>query len=250
VKQEIAKEGIIPRSLDIATGKTTLVARALSRWQGNQRNRTATDQPTQRPIEPTQDHREQTPIAALGLHWLSTVFLIAVTAPLKPTIAYDVLTSLYAYVIILVLGFLLSGGLLLLHHSGGCNWATKTNFKPWVPFPYPLYALLYFLVCGVLLFAAFSPPNTASAFGVPWFIIPAIGISTPLWGVVWFGGLKARSWSSMRKLVVTRVPHIEEDPDDPGNYIQLAEVVDHSWMAGKASSPHSNPQSPSMNQSS
>jgi hypothetical protein len=222
VKQEIAKEGIIPKSLFFATGTTTFVARLWARWNNHNRHQTATD------------HLEQTPIAALGLHWFSSIFLITVTSSLKPRTAYVVLTSLYAYVIVALIGFFVSGSLLFLHLNPARNWSHKASFRPLGK--YPVHAVIYFLVCGFLIFAVFAPPDATSSFsttrvGVQWYIVPVIGISTLTWGIMWWFGLQIMSWKWQRRLEVTRIANIVADVDDPGQYIQVAEVVDHAWPA-------------------
>jgi hypothetical protein len=185
------------------------------------------------------DHLEQTPIPALGLHWFSSIFLIAVSSFLKPRTAYNVLTSLYSYVIIILMGFLVSGGLLWLHLSPKRNWARKANFRPFGQ--YPVHAMIYFLVCGFLLFAACAPPSAASAFskkssGVQWYVVPVIGLSTFLWGIIWWLGIQVMSWKWQRQLVVTQVPNVILDTDDPGQYIMVAEIVDHAWLVRKPQS--------------
>lgn len=68
------------------------------------------------------------PMAVLGLHCLSSVTLITVTAMITPVIAYFILLSLYLYVIVIVIGFFTVSGLLYL------KWAKKDwvrDFKPW-----------------------------------------------------------------------------------------------------------------------
>ena len=224
MKQEIAKEGILPASLFFATGTTTFVTRMWARLQHQTPNQTATD------------HLEQTPVAALALHWLSSVVLIAITSFLKPGIAYGVLISLYAYVIIVLVGFFVSGGLLFLHLNPRRDWTNKANFQPFGK--YPIHAVTYFLACGFLLVAAFGPPDAVSSFstkstGVQWYIVPVIGISTLAWGVIWWLGLQVMSWKWQRTLQVTRVANIVADADDEGQYIQVAEVVDHAWLVRK-----------------
>jgi len=211
-------------SLLFATGSTTFVARMWARWQHRAFNQTAAD------------HLEQTPIAALTLHWFSSLVLLAVTSFLKPKTAYDVLTSLYSYVIIVLIGFIVSSGLLLLHLSSSRNWSQKANFQPFGK--YPIHAVIYFLACGFLLFAAFAPPDATSAFstkgsGAQWYIVPVIGMSTLVWGVIWYFGIQLMSWKWQRRLVVTRIPNIIVDPDDPGQHIMAAEVVDHAWLVTK-----------------
>jgi hypothetical protein len=203
------------------------VARMWARWHNRTAQQTATD------------HLEQTPIPALGLHWFSSIFLIAITSFLEPNIAYNVLTSLYSYVIIVLVGFLVSGGLLFLHLSPRRDWSNKANFRPFGR--YPIHAAIYFAVCGFLLFAAFAPPDAASSFskknsGIQWYIIPVIGMSTLLWGVIWWFGIQIMSWKWQRRLVVTRIPNIIVDTDDPSQHIMVAEVVDHAWLVAKAPS--------------
>jgi hypothetical protein len=70
-------------------------------------------------------------MAALLLHWIFSLVLIAVTSMLRPDQAYTALVDLYAYAILVVLGCLVSGGLLYLKWSPHRNWAEQVNFKPW-----------------------------------------------------------------------------------------------------------------------
>ena len=224
MKQEIAKEGIIPKSLFFATGSTTFVARMWARWQHRTPNQTAAD------------HLEQTPVAALALHWFSSIFLLAITSALKPRTAYNVLTSLYSYVIIVLIGFLVSGSLLFLHLNPTRDWSHKANFRPFGK--YPVHAVIYFVACGFLLFAALAPPNPASPFstkgsGVRWYIVPVIGLSTPVWGVIWWLGLRIKGWRWQRRLEVPGVANLVAHADDPGQYIMVDEIVDHAWLVAK-----------------
>lgn len=98
VKQEIAKEGILPKSLWLATSKTTPTAKLLSKITKNSTKGF--------------EHLEQSPMAALGLHWVTSIFLIAVTSALKVDDSYNFLVSLYSYVLISLMGFCTSLGLL------------------------------------------------------------------------------------------------------------------------------------------
>ena len=103
VKQEIAKEGIIPGALTFATSHTTP-------W-GWLRSKLANGSSSGHGLN---DHLEQSPMAALGLHWFSSILLIVVTSMLDPRDAYTVLVWLYSYVLTVGLGFVVSGGLLYL----------------------------------------------------------------------------------------------------------------------------------------
>jgi hypothetical protein len=182
---------------------------------------------------------EQTPHAALALHWFFSVLLIAATAALQPEKAFVVLASIYSYTMIVLVGFFVAGGLLYLHSSQDRRWHEKIRFGR-VKFlrfgrdhrSAPCHALLYFAVCGFLMFMGLTPPSSHSPFynGDTWYIVPLIGITAPLWGVLWWLGIQMRCFMRAEKLVVTRVPGLEEDPDDPGQYILYAEVIDHAWQ--------------------
>ncbi|KAF2417528.1 hypothetical protein EJ08DRAFT_80031 [Tothia fuscella] len=232
VKQEIAKEGILPFSLFFATGHTTPWAKLQSRWQRGARSASGT---MIGDID-LDDHLEQAPMAALALHWVSSVVLIAVTSMLKPATAYSFLISLYSYVNCMVVGCLVSGGLLYLKLDSyfraekGRNWAKKVDFKPWLS---PLHAVVYFSATTFFLFTPFVKPPGSSPFsqknqGYVWYLLPTIGLSSLLWGVMWWFGLKGFQWSLRKKLVVTRTAYIEKDCD--GNYVQKAELVEHDWV--------------------
>ncbi|KXJ87170.1 amino acid/polyamine transporter I, partial [Microdochium bolleyi] len=173
VKQEIAKEGILPWSLTFATSHRTPWAW----WKGRH---LAEDDPT----------LEQSPMAALVLHFFTSTLLVALTAMLEPSSAYSVLVTLYSYVINILIGFFTSLGLLYLKFKRNRNWSNP-NFNP--PFGWA-YALVYCLACAFMLVAAFVPPSdgspyTNAAIKLPWYVVPAIGLSVPFWGIAWYLGL-------------------------------------------------------------
>ncbi|KAG0651287.1 High-affinity methionine permease [Hyphodiscus hymeniophilus] len=225
VKQEIAKEGILPFSLVLATGHTTPWA-----WL---KNRYSHDKAAEE-----DGHLEQTPMAALALHWVSSIVLIAVTSMLQPGTAYSVLVSLYSYVVIVLNGFLVAGGLLLLKFTPSRNWSTDSNFTPWAN---PMHAIIYFSACGFVLFAAFVPPTDGSPYAysqshIQWFIVPTIGLSSLLWGLIWFAGLHWVMWRKVEELVVTRVAVTVPDEKVQGQFRQDSEVVYREWHTKVTSS--------------
>jgi amino acid transporter len=216
VKQEIAKEGILPSSLFFATAHTTTFAHLKDRCFPSSR----TDD----------EHLEQAPMAALGLHWVSSVFLIAITSMLDAGTAYSVLVSLYSYVIIVLNGFFVAGGLLL-KFTPSKNWKANANITFWLN---PLHAIVYFVVCGFLLFAAFAKPSAGSPYSranshLQWYVVPAIGLSALTWGMFWYGGLRLVMLKRMKELVVTRHALVVPDKKVPGQFIQKAEIVGHEW---------------------
>ncbi|KAK5651815.1 hypothetical protein OQA88_11683 [Cercophora sp. LCS_1] len=210
VKQEIAKEGILPFSLTFATSTTT----PLGWWQKRHRQ-----------LEKG-EYLDQTPMAALGLHWFTSVFLVCVTAGLKPAVAYSVLISLYSYTIIILIGFFTSAGLVYLHARTSLRW--QPSFSPpgrW------LYAAIYATVCLFMLFASFVPPQAGSPWsyektGVLWYLIPTIGLSVPFWGMVWYFGLRLVMAYKGMNLVITRVPVTEPDGDE---WVTISEHISQEW---------------------
>ena len=169
-------------------------------------------------------------MAALALHWLSSVTLIAATAMLKPTTAYSVLVTLFSYVIVILVGFFVSGGLLyLIFFSPKTKWGNIANFRP---LGSPVYPLTYFVACGYLLFAPFAKPSEGSPYSrenndIQWYIIPVIGLSTLAWGSCWYLGLQLDLWLKREELSIRRVPVIVQDDEDDNQWVQECELIDH-----------------------
>lgn len=220
VKQEIAKEGILPFSLIFATSKTT----ALGRWQN--RHKTI----------PQDEYLDQSPMAALCLHWFSSVLLIAVTSKLTPTAAYSALVSLYSFVLVLLVGVFTSAGLIYLHLRPSLKWLPSFSLPGgWV------HAAAYCATCLFGLIACFPKPRSQSTTEIAWYLIPAIALSAPLWGVLWYLGLRAYMAFKGETLVVKRKPVTaqEEGSDEIG---WTTEIITHEWhddldVAGSLHSP-------------
>lgn len=218
VKQEIAKEGILPFSLLFASSYRT----PYGMWQQWRSKKQLPDEEV-----------EQAPTAAFGLHWFTSTLLIAVTSAIvDPRTTYSVLVSLYAYTIILVLGFWVSAGLLLTKMRKSFDWQATRRYRPWLS---PAHAIVYALATAFMLIAAFVPtergsPFDESATNIPWYIVPTVGITAPLWGLLYYWGfLIYEAKIKGRELVVTRQAYWKPDPDYPGEYIQIAERIDHNW---------------------
>jgi len=155
---------------------------------------------------------------------------------LEPTTAYDFLISLYCYADVAFIVFLVSGGLLYLkldsfiRGENGRNEAENVAFVPWLSL---LHVIIYFLAIGFCLFATFTPLASTSVFTpisthLLWYILPMVGLSSDLWGVVWWCGMKGLQRSRRRRLVVRRTAYIERDDD--GSYVQKAELGEHGWL--------------------
>ena len=114
MKQEIAKEGILPFSLFFARSTTTPYAWLKERlWPSSGRS------------------LEQSPASALLLHWIFAVILVAATSSTSPFIAYTVLVLLYAYTLVVMVGFFVATGLLYIRATKKREWTDNLGFRPW-----------------------------------------------------------------------------------------------------------------------
>ena len=219
VKQEIAKEGVFPFSLTFATSYITPYG-MYKQWKSGGAI--------------LEEDLEHAPSAAFILHWSSSVLLILVTLSINdPRKAYSALIALYSYTIISVLGAWVSIGLLLTKlRKERFHWSERRRYRPWLS---PLHAIIYATGCMFMLVAAFVPPDKSSPFsetftGIPWYIVPTIGLSAPFWGLSYYAGLKLYERQNDKELVVIRTPFWMQDPDCPGEYVQKAEIIDHVWQ--------------------
>jgi hypothetical protein len=89
-------------------------------------------------------------------------------------------------------------------------------------------------VCNAffLITAFLNPPDlqgrTVSV--MPNYVVPAIGLSSILWGVVWWLGLQFVMKQRGQRLVVTRTPYCEKG-DEKGEWVLKYEIIDHVWRA-------------------
>lgn len=229
VKQEVAKEGILPWSLTLGAASDTIFARLGS---------SAEDRPREPTMATMDGHLEQAPIAATALHWAFEVTLtMSVGIPLDVSVAYNVLTYMYTYTIIVLLGFLTVGGLLYLKLESVLpvrkgrkkrDWLSKTEWTPWLD-PLPVVVATLFL--AFLLVAAFARPSLAVQNllpGVPWWVPPLVGLCSFLLGLAWWLGLRFVEWKGRRRLETKRLPYIEINADGVGT--QKVEIVEHAWV--------------------
>lgn len=244
VKQEIAKQGILPYSLFFATGHTTPWAWIRSRLGSPASQHVANQHGEGINVE---ENLEKAPMAAFALHWMSSVLLIIVTMGLEtPTTQYNFLAEIYSYVLIGILGFFVSGGLLYLkldsyfRRERGRNWSQRARRTGFIPHTKGLHAVIYFAAMSFMLFASFAQPAKTSAYstkslGYPWYVVPTVGLGCVFLGAIWWLGLKTLERFRLRRLVVNRIPYLVEDDD--GFFIQKAEVVEHKFVTIVQSDP-------------
>jgi amino acid transporter len=219
IKQEIAKEGILPKSLYIAASYTTPYG-LVKRWFSKE---TIPD-----------EELEKAPTLAFLVHWLSSLVLIAAVSPISdPRKAYYLLVSLYAYSINTLVGCWVASGLLVLKlQKSKWHWQDRRRYRPWLS---PVHAIIYVVATAFLAITVFIPPTKGSPFteavsGFPYYLVPIIGATAPLWGIIWYFGLRLYGWYSGRQLNVTREAFWMPDPDCPNEYVQQAEIIDVTWQ--------------------
>ena len=217
VKQEIAKEGILPWSLLFATSYRTPYG-FCQQWFSKTK------------LSPALIDRA--PTAAFGLHWFTSVLLIAVTAPIKdPRSSYSILVYLFTYSIVLVLGGWVALGLALVKFNRTSHWQERRRYRPWLS---PFHTVFYLLATSFLAVTAFVPPSRDSPFfhsftGVPWYVLPAIGISAPFWGIMWYYGFRLYERVTHTELEIIRKPTCVPDSKYPEEYVQRAELISLWW---------------------
>ena len=176
VKQEIAKEGILPWGTFFANNVEIF---------GNENN----------PV----------PLGSLILHGVVSITLVLATASLAPLQAYRVLVGLYSYTVDAIFGIMLSIGIFVLR-SRSKSFA-KNSFLPfWVSMAVAaIYGIsMAFPVCASFVppsaqFLKFYSPAPSTAVGqqlrgfaasVPWYLIGAVGWSCVALGALWFVGFE------------------------------------------------------------
>ncbi|KAK5659666.1 hypothetical protein OQA88_874 [Cercophora sp. LCS_1] len=225
VKQEVAKEGILPWSLTFAKSSDTLISRIKPRGPGG--------------IAGLDNHREQAPIAATILHLAIAIILLLIAGiPLSPADAYGLLSFVKSFTIIGVLGFFTVAGLLYLKinsrvsKGGGRRWKDKKQWWPWLD---PLPAAVATGGLAFVLAAVFVPPTSSTSLPdageldgsrrLKYWVAPLVGCLAPFVGLLWWFGLRFVQWQGRWRLEVSRKPYIEVDRD--GEFVQRAEIVEH-----------------------
>lgn len=226
VKQEIAKEGILPYSLFFAKSYDLSLSTIF------------------RGRSPKGDFNtissEKTPAAALALHWVLTNIIVvgAVLAiqpqPYSSTPAFTFMSIVFAYIIYVTVFIFISFGLLCLRFSRRVRWAEKSEFKhPWVSV---IAALILFTGSLFLLIFMWVPdpayptlPRTSNL--VPWYAAQTFGLSIVAFAFLYWVGLRCyvrvRSAREGKTLYVKREPKFRVDA---GGLTQIAEIVTLQWV--------------------
>lgn len=169
VKQEIAKEGILPFSKFFADNKTltpTFLRTKKERFS------------------------EATPVGAFCLHWVWSVVLILASIPGSQSAdSYRIYVSLYSFVVDALFGFAIGLGILVLRFRPGAHWAAKSTSNKYISV---VTALIFTVANFFPLVAVWFRPSGDSGLKLPvtWYATGTIGIGLIGVAFVWWVGLR------------------------------------------------------------
>ncbi|RPA77181.1 hypothetical protein BJ508DRAFT_174115 [Ascobolus immersus RN42] len=191
VKQEIAKEGILPFSSFFARDYISpiyYILRLLPRYK--------------KKPEALEQKLERTPAGGIFLHWLFSVILIV--SPPNPQDGYQLLVYLHAYVMAWF-GFILAVGMIYLYRRKAEEWINLCRPRGWVPWGSGLpYAILTALgLLPVLILGWFPRSNDIEddtnefdlstrqcsrypPAGLHWALSPGLGMGLFAGGVIYW----------------------------------------------------------------
>ncbi|KAK2748441.1 hypothetical protein FQN55_004380 [Onygenales sp. PD_40] len=234
VKQEIAKEGILPYPKFFAKNRDMSLGRLL-RWA---QRKPAVYKPFRRILKSSwfapEHHSEKTPVGALLLHFASCLVLMVATVKVDPSNAYALLSSVYTYAVHASFGALLSAGILYLRFSKRQQWRKKT---PGInPFLSVSAAFIYFLGSIFPVVVSWVKPTkgfeTASKTSVAWYMVPMLSWCAFAFGALWWLGFLAIAKRIEKNngtvFTIEREPSFERDPP---NVVQVNETVYLAWVA-------------------
>lgn len=239
VKQEIAKEGILPWSKFFGQSKNLSLGRFLLRIQRKE-NSFANKHLAfllKQPWMQASEHTQETPFGALLLHWSFTVIMLLATISLKPAIAYALLVNLYSYTVVCFFGALLSVGMLKLRFSSTQQWRKKSPANPFLSI---ISATVFLLGSAYPIIASWVPPSgqTVLKGAVPWFTTPTVAFGILGLGMLWYLGFILHASRRARKegleFKVQKVPEFDRDGGDDGLPVQVHETVYMAWAAKEA----------------
>lgn len=236
VKQQIAKEGILPWPKLFGSNQDISFGRFLDWAQRTPSIAKRFHRPLRARWLQPEEHRERTPVGALCLHLSVCLILIFATWHLKPISAYQMLSQLYAYLIDCVSGTFLGLGILILRLTPSRDWRGKA--KHFNPILSVLTAFIYMIGNLFPVIATWIKPSQSwverAHLSLKWFLVPTISWSvlgfSVLWWIVFVVYAKRREHKTSTVFTVAREWDFEQDPPVTGPPVQVHEKVYLSWV--------------------
>lgn len=251
VKQEIAKEGIIPFAKFFAQDTDMSLGRLLGWFQ---KKGWFSSMLRIRWFSP-EEHTERTPVGAFVLHLISCVILIFATWGMTPDNAYTLLTSLSAYTINAFFGTFLGIGILILRFRGPPATTDNDNAESKTTAPVTWREMtgkhinpVLSVICAIIytigglwpVVNTWIKPTSAITQSIKWWLVPTISWIIIASGIAWFLGFVGVAWQTYRNhhkvFVVEKQPHFESANGDDsegrgsGGLVLVHETVYLSWV--------------------
>ncbi|KAK4928158.1 hypothetical protein LTR49_005096 [Elasticomyces elasticus] len=225
VKQEIAKQGVLPFAKFIGQSSHFFHGIFSRIFKGQRKSG-------------REEAFAATPVGALVVHWLFTIVLILATWTEAPLTAYKLLVSLWSYTIDAFFGFAIGVALLCLRFRMSADWKHTSPINAYISVG---AALCYSIAMAFPLVASWIPPSNDPRIQViipnyPWFVTPTVG-----WGLIALGILYWISFKVVlrflekkrgKRRVVEIWPCLHERYGYP---VQFHEIVSIDWEVYNAS---------------
>jgi hypothetical protein len=175
VKQEIAKEGILPARKFFASSVKSV---RFSFWRGKK-----------------EALPEDIPLGALLLHLSMSLILLFGTWPLAAKTTYGLLVDLYSYSVDAIFGAFLGFGLLYMRLFSNRGWAKHSQASGFriSPFVSCVSAAIFGIANLYPVAAKWVPPAINVLLPTPWYITGVVSWSIMVCGAIW--------WVCFRKVV-------------------------------------------------
>jgi amino acid transporter len=175
VKQEIAKEGILPFRRQLANSKKSIVIPVRKLWHSKY-----------------ETLPEEVPVGALVLHFTMSILLILGTWHLTAPDTYSLLVDLYSYSIDANFGACVGFGLLSLRLFSKRGWAEHSRnsgfrISPYVSF---IAAAIFGIMNLYPVIAMWIPPKVVAGLSIPWYTTGVVGWSIIFCGFLWWVGFR------------------------------------------------------------
>lgn len=178
VKQEIAKEGILPFSQFFMKDMYSPMNHIWNILQSTPQDR-------------CDEESDRTPIPALFLHFLfSVVMILIATQGMPPHKGVFLLFTLYPYSVNVLCGIFLSAGLIWLYLNPKAHWKDRRGINPPLGILWPI---LYGLGTIAMTVAIWWPQESEGEDAVAWYV-------APLWASLVFFGLGPLYWIIFEKV--------------------------------------------------
>ncbi|KAM0141905.1 hypothetical protein ACHAP3_001898 [Botrytis cinerea] len=227
VKQEIAKEGILPFSLVFAKN-VNIIEWVTKKLKRSKQVEEPVEHPPQERVTTTPERAgfEPIPLPALVLHCgFSTILILASIRIPQSRDAYPLLVEIYTYPIDAMVAICLSFGMIWMRSRETDEWNTYSTVNRW----FSLITAIIVFVANAFPVAALWIPESAPGSSIPWYIVPTIGWTLVLAGFIYYMVFRF----AVPLFLGGAILEVKRDPvigiDNEGHFVQHGEMVYQKW---------------------